>query len=121
MNDLWVLGAACASENPEWWDTHSSVTPENEAAIRICRDCPVRQECYDDAVKRGDEYVIRGALIFSGKNAKRAICRRCSATFHPQWGAHYCSHECRDAAKRAREAERMRAANAVLREGRVLR
>lgn len=113
MNDLWVLDAACASENPDWWDTHSSITPENELAVKICRACPVRQPCYDDALKRGDEYVIRGARMFPGKNAKRAICRRCAVTFHPQWGAHYCSVACRDAAKRARELERLREREAL--------
>jgi hypothetical protein len=113
MDDLWVLRAACASEDPKWWDCRPVVTDENKAAIRICLGCPVRQDCYDDAVRHRDEGVIRGGHRFGGLNARKTICPKCMGSFDQGWGRRYCSDECKQAAALERRRAELRASEAL--------
>lgn len=49
-------GASCYNHDPELWSTpgynssRAVPTPENVEAIKICKGCPVRAECLDEAL-----------------------------------------------------------------------
>lgn len=77
-NDWWA-SAACAGMSPLFDDDvldfepegsgrayHRSRTPAQNraerAAVQICKTCPVRVECLEDAIKHGDEWTVRGGL-----------------------------------------------------------
>lgn len=56
----WTLRAACRGQDVELF---YSKDPANvRAALRVCGQCPVRQECYEDAVARGEWFGVWGGL-----------------------------------------------------------
>lgn len=60
-DDTWRDSAACAGA-----DTEAFYPLPGRGATkyvrRICRECPVRQACLDDAIATGDHHGIRGGL-----------------------------------------------------------
>jgi WhiB family redox-sensing transcriptional regulator len=56
----WRDRAACKDEDPDLF--HPSSPAQAEAAKLVCRRCPVRSECLDNALAEGDEHAIRGGL-----------------------------------------------------------
>ena len=61
--DDWRLFALCAEADPEAWSpTDSTPRHEREAAIAICRQCPSRIPCLEDALATHDRHTIRGGL-----------------------------------------------------------
>lgn len=70
-DEEWQERAACAGKDPEWW---FSVVPEEQAeAKRICRGCPVRDDCIRTSFERQEEYGIWGAIE---ERDRRAAMRR---------------------------------------------
>lgn len=66
--DRWWTEAACATTvDPEVFTIlgHGpvySISPAARAAVRICRRCPVRRECLQEALDSGETRHIRGGL-----------------------------------------------------------
>lgn len=63
----WRGLASCRNRDPEVFYPIGDVwtveqTGRAEVAKRICADCPVRWECLNDAIKRGDTWAILGGL-----------------------------------------------------------
>lgn len=58
----WWEWAACRGRDPDLWITPNTknLTTANKNAIAICRNCPVRQHCLDEAIAKKDLGVIRG-------------------------------------------------------------
>lgn len=87
-------------------------------AKALCRECPVRVECLEYALKHEEMEGVWGGLSDKQRRnllAGRPIdyvrreprnCKRCARTFTPRHGSNfYCSKTCR----RTTEAERVRA------------
>ena len=55
----WRDRAACAGMfDVDWFPHPSARTP---VALQVCRECPVRQECLEDALGEGlDQFGVRG-------------------------------------------------------------
>jgi len=64
----WVEYAACREVDPAIFfpEKGESALP----AVRICRRCPVRDECLEDADSTGDLWGVRGGL---GEQQRRRI------------------------------------------------
>jgi len=68
----WSKRAACASADPDLFFPEPD-TPEEqiEAAKQICASCPVRRECLEDAIRRGESEAICGGL--TGKERRTVV------------------------------------------------
>lgn len=60
----WKLRGLCTEygvtgDNDPWYSTDPI---ERMEAVRICQQCPVRQECLDDATARGEQHGIWGGV-----------------------------------------------------------
>lgn len=69
MNEQpWWVHASCKDQHPLFDDDSEDYLGRNaqaralEIAKAFCRDCPVRVECLEDALKFGDSDTIRGGL-----------------------------------------------------------
>lgn len=59
----WARQAACAAADPDlFFPEPDSPTHLIEQAKEICAGCPVRKECLDDAMRRGEPDAICGGL-----------------------------------------------------------
>lgn len=54
----WKADAACRDSDPELWFPGRGES--HEQANRICARCPVRQECFDFAMRHGERFGIWG-------------------------------------------------------------
>ncbi|MYW46347.1 WhiB family transcriptional regulator [Streptomyces sp. SID161] len=70
----WGARAACGDADPELFFPDSGTPAETIAeAKRICSECPVRQTCLEDAIRRGERSAICGGMT----GAERArLCKR---------------------------------------------
>ncbi len=114
----------CANMDPRIWDTdHLTGTEREDAeqyAIALCHQCPVRQQCLEDALTEEgnkpttDRATIRGghtpaqrARIGGGRGAANRDCANCGNAIPEQRrraNAKYCRNECTAEAKRLRRA-----------------
>ena len=70
-NDMpWADKAACAGTDPEAFFPDRGGNPH--PAKKVCRDCPVRQQCLDYALKHAENWGIWGGLT---DNERRSIRR----------------------------------------------
>lgn len=61
--NAWVERAACRGEDPEMWfptGTRDLSGVQTRYAKAVCRVCPVRRECLNDALVNGIRYGIWG-------------------------------------------------------------
>jgi WhiB family transcriptional regulator, redox-sensing transcriptional regulator len=72
MSD-WRTRAACRGHDPEIWFESSA-----EAAKRICRNCPVQQQCLESALHRGETVGVWGGHQFTreGTPSRRGVYQR---------------------------------------------
>jgi hypothetical protein len=55
---------ACSGQPPENWDADASLTIKR-ASGRVCwNECPIREECRDDAQRTKANGVIRGGYVW---------------------------------------------------------
>lgn len=66
--DNWRLFASCREYPPDWWFPLPGQDDERDTALRICRQCPVRQRCDDHANTVGERHGIWG-----GRTSKKRI------------------------------------------------
>lgn len=75
MRDVnWALRAACRGQDVELF--YSNEPANVRAALRICGHCPVRQQCFEDAVSRGEWFGVWGGLK---ESRRRRIVRQVAA------------------------------------------
>jgi WhiB family redox-sensing transcriptional regulator len=68
----WVLDAACAGSDPEAFFPTPGVSVA-AVAKQVCASCPVRTECLEDALERGEYYGVRGGL---SAQARRRLAKQ---------------------------------------------
>jgi len=77
-------GPACAMEDPELFfpgpaasrAEAAQVEKQTEEAKSICRQCPLRAKCLDDALAQDEEFGVWGGL---SEKERRALKRRAAA------------------------------------------
>lgn len=62
-----MTDAACAGMDTNLF--YPERGEDNAQAVAVCRDCPVREQCLDHAVRNGETYGVWGGL--SGKQRRR--------------------------------------------------
>lgn len=68
----WHERAACGGDSRPLWDligegvrvTPTNLSADNKKAQAICRTCPVRTDCLEEAITMADQSVIRGGVPF---------------------------------------------------------
>jgi len=81
----WRDDAACLDHPPElWFATRTNGHRDYAWAVRICRHCPVRQPCLEDALRleasasRNNRFGTRGALSGGARWVLYDAARRAS-------------------------------------------
>ena len=65
----WTEQALCAQVDPElWWPDKGGSSRD---AKRVCGRCPVRDQCLQAALERGEPYGVFGGLTFTERKAIR--------------------------------------------------
>jgi WhiB family transcriptional regulator, redox-sensing transcriptional regulator len=77
----WTAHAACLGLDTEDFYPLSTSPESAEPVLRICRSCPVRQECYDMAIRTNDRYGIWGGTTAESRIAERNRERRREKAF----------------------------------------
>ncbi|MES5383887.1 WhiB family transcriptional regulator [Mycolicibacterium conceptionense] len=98
MTDYWQARAACAQHRPSRWDTDQP----DPGALNICRTCPVKTQCLQDALDNDETHGVRGGLTPDQRTAlKRAKqCGTCGQVFNPPHHlTRFCSPECKTHAR----------------------
>jgi Transcription factor WhiB len=80
----WYLEAACRRSDPEVWcvdnKTGAPTTKEDksiaDAAIKICRECPVRSQCLTEGFRLDDKYGLQWAIYGGRLPSERRNMRR---------------------------------------------
>jgi WhiB family redox-sensing transcriptional regulator len=67
----WRLQAVCAETDPELWFPGKGGS--SEEAKKVCRACPVRNECLDWALRTNEPYGVWGGL---STHERRKLMRR---------------------------------------------
>lgn len=67
----WASYAACRQADPDWFFPGSD--DDGRAAVRVCRGCPVREDCLDWALQVRIRYGIWGGLT---ERERRRLLRR---------------------------------------------
>ncbi|WP_396653537.1 WhiB family transcriptional regulator [Microbacterium sp. WCS2018Hpa-9] len=49
--ETWMTAARCATTDPELWFPRHGDLPTAERAKKICRECPVRAQCLEFALR----------------------------------------------------------------------
>jgi WhiB family transcriptional regulator, redox-sensing transcriptional regulator len=74
----WMDRAACVSadlEHDAWHPSTAAYTSDNVEAVRLCRTCPVSDECLAFAVAHNLEHGIFGGLTGEQRKAMRRKAR----------------------------------------------
>lgn len=59
----WRDDAACAEQFTDmWFPPKGPMHPEHRMAMRMCWECPVRQQCLEAALQDPEQYGIRGGV-----------------------------------------------------------
>src|ERR1700722_6472528 len=60
----WMENAKCRDADPDLFypENGKFACPETKTAIRICRSCPVINECLNWAIKTGDSFGVLGGM-----------------------------------------------------------
>jgi hypothetical protein len=66
----WWERAGCAGQDPTWWTERGEHRVE---AVSACLSCPVRDECFAEAVAAEDVGVIRAGYLFLAKRSRRRL------------------------------------------------
>ena len=67
----WRADAACLGHDPEIWFPEDGDEEIRDEAVRICRGCPVREECLEWSLAVDDHFAILGGLTKRQRTALR--------------------------------------------------
>ena len=119
MND-WRFAAACRGMDPAlFFIDGAGHDPRREAALAVCRACPVAVDCLRDAIDTGEADGIRGGLTPTARRRyakreglrRRQVCEVCGGPMQRAASAVTCGRrECVKERKRLWQA-RKRAAS----------
>lgn len=116
VEGTWWHQAACVGRDPSWWSDRSDTTQ----AVRVCLECPVRQQCLADAIAHRDDGVIRGGMWLTVTSRHYSvtslICGGCGVRpVSASRGnvARYCGPTCRASSAATRRTARRGAAATV--------
>lgn len=102
-------GAACVGEDPEKWfhDDFSgtAANADTEEAKRICRGCPIREQCLTWALAHDIRFGVWGGLDTDERNNRTGQCRTCPTPIPPRSRARYCE-ACRNKARARQDRSR---------------
>lgn len=79
MTDDWRQRAACRGLDHEMFYPVSRDGWETAEALGVCRSCPVRPACLDDALSLRDVWGVRGGLTGGERDALLRRNRRAAA------------------------------------------
>ncbi len=110
MSADWPRRAACKDKPAQWWFPEGGMSPD--AAIRVCFECPVREECLQFALTTNQSDGIWGGLEIRERLRQRQYrviyCNYCGKTFTwlPIGGNHpkFCSSSCRRSSRAKTES-----------------
>lgn len=81
-DQVWRQRASCGPSVADWfWPKEHGrggykLTAENEAALTLCRQCPVRRECHDYETANPSPYArIAGGRVFGTTTVARSAVR----------------------------------------------
>jgi len=76
-NQAWMDDATCAKAGDpnSWFPPPGQVSAESQAAVEVCRTCPVRLPCLEFAIDNNERHGIWGGLT----KTERAKLRRGAA------------------------------------------
>lgn len=72
----WHSKALCVEIPGDLWFADSTHTAENKRAKQICKECPVRVECLEDALKGNIQFGVWGGLTPLERRALKRKMRR---------------------------------------------
>lgn len=78
------------------------------AAIAVCNTCPVKRQCYDDAVKNGETHGIWGGVDMERTTSSVQPCGSEAAYFRHVRNNEQACDECKKAHKVAAKARKLR-------------
>lgn len=58
----WMAGAACATTDPDMWFPLQGDQPTADRAKKVCRACPVREQCLEFALRTEQQTGIWAGL-----------------------------------------------------------
>jgi WhiB family redox-sensing transcriptional regulator len=64
-------GALCAKFDPAWWFPTNEI--QGAEAIEVCRQCPVRTKCLDQALRRDERWGIWGGCWPHERQALKGV------------------------------------------------
>ena len=71
LDESWMDSAACRGLDVEVF--YSMAEADNRAAIRVCRQCPVRGECFQAAMNGREAFGVWGGTL---ETQRRRVFRR---------------------------------------------
>lgn len=107
----WQALAACHDTPTAGFYPDGPGDTRHLAAKRICRECPVVDECLEWALDTGDAWAVLGGTtpderrpMLRARGGPTKPCRICGTTFTSAWGRKDCSADCRRESNRRRMA-----------------
>lgn len=75
MSINWLASAACKGYPTEWWFPEKGMPKQSYTnmlkAKKLCENCPVKQECYEDGVAFGAMGIWGGVALQYGRPSRR--------------------------------------------------
>lgn len=72
----WRDRAACSEVTPDWWFPElGQNTNEHKMARELCKQCPVRQQCLEYALRENIVHGVWGGLTPNERKALRRAAR----------------------------------------------
>lgn len=101
----WRHQAECFGHDPGLF--HSNLVRDRDAALSICRQCPVTAECLKWGIRMGDDWAVLGATTPEERRGEPKLqgwVKRCKSCRAPFWYARgnrvYCSEACGEKRRR---------------------
>lgn len=87
----WHNMALCTQTDPEMFFPDKGACDTARTAVRVCKECPVRDECLDQALARNELFGIWGGMTFNQRTVERRR-RRMEGEIAPRPTRTVCTH-----------------------------